>query len=447
MTRIIKRADISGRKAIAIRVAAILSAFTAAAVFIALIGRNPLEVYSSMLDGSFGTAYRFKETIIKAIPLVVTSLGITIAFKMKFWNIGAEGQIIMGAFFASFFALKFPEVPALLLIPLMIAASLLAGGAWALIPAFFKTRYGTNETLVTLMMNYVALKWITYLQFGPWKEEATGGFPKIRNFTENAILPKVLDIHIGWIFALVLTAFVYVFVRQSKKGYEIAVIGESENTARYAGMNVTRIIMFAAMLSGGLCGLSGMMQASAVNNTLTLDVSGGIGYTAIITTWLAQLSAPGIVIVSVLFAALVQGGSFIQTAFQIPQSAAQILQGMILFFVLGSEFFIQYKITFRNISSCVHETVNLKSSVPGPEHEESALPGPVNTRERSNLREETFLPVPASMGGQGNLHEAMALPGPVNMGSQGNLQEEATLPGSVSMRSQNNSHEEAGGEK
>lgn len=350
MVRIIKRAGISGQKAFVIRITAIISAFAAAAVFIAFIAGNPLGVYVSMVDGAFGTVYRFKETIIKAIPLVITSLGITIAFKMKFWNIGAEGQIIMGAFLASFFALKFSDMPSFLLLPLMMAASVFAGGIWALIPAFFKTRYGTNETLVTLMMNYVALKWITYLQFGPWKEEATGGFPKIRNFGGNAVLPKVFGIHAGWIIALVLAFVVYIFIKHSKKGYEIAVIGESENTARYAGMNVTRIILFAAILSGGICGLSGMMQASAVNGTLTLDVSGGIGYTAIIITWLAHLSAPAIIVVSVLFAALVQGGSFIQTAFQIPQSAAQILQGMILFFVLGSEFFIQYGLVLKGKS-------------------------------------------------------------------------------------------------
>lgn len=171
------------------------------------------------------------------------------------------------------------------------------------------------------------------------------------NFTDNAILPKVFGIHMGWILALVLVVIIHVFLHHTKKGFEIAVLGESENTARYAGMNLKSIILFAMLLGGGLCGLTGMLQASAVSNTLSVEVSGGIGNTAIITTWLSQLSAPVVVLVSLLFAVLVQGGSFIQTAFQIPQSAAQILQGMILFFVLGSEFFIRYRVVLKNYGS------------------------------------------------------------------------------------------------
>jgi general nucleoside transport system permease protein len=347
MLRIIKRTDLTNTQAVSFRVIAVLFALLASGVFILILGHNPLEVYSSMLKGSFGSAYRFREAIIKTIPLVVTSLGIAVAFRMKFWNIGADGQIFMGAFAASFFALQFPNIPRPVLLTLMIVAAMIGGGVWALVPAFFKAQFGTNETLFTLMMNYIALKWVTYLQYGPWKDPKATGFPKIPNFVDNAILPKVFGIHIGWIFALVLVVVMHIFIHKTKRGYEINVIGESENTARYAGMNVKKIILASLFLSGGICGLTGMIQASAVNNTLSVQVTGGVGFTAIITTWLAQLSAPAIVIVSFLFAILVQGGSFIQTVFQIPQSAAQILQGMILFFVLGSEFSVQYKLIFK----------------------------------------------------------------------------------------------------
>lgn len=344
MIRISKQTELSKAQIILIRIGAVLFALIAAAVFIMFIGKNPLRVYTGMLEGAFGSGYRFKETIIRTIPLAVTSLGILVAFKMKFWNIGAEGQILMGAFFTTFVALNFPGMPKPLLLLLMFVAGFIGGGVWALIPAFLKSRFGTNETLVTLMMNYIALKWVTYLQYSLWKDPAAKGTAKIARFSENAILPKLFGIHIGWIIVLIFAFLITVFISRTKKGYEISVIGESENTARYAGMDIKKIIIIAVMISGGLCGIAGMMQASGVENTLTNQLTGGVGYTAIITTWLSGLNAPVILIVSFLFAIMVQGGSYIQIAFQIPQSAAQILQGMILFFVLGSEFFVQYKI-------------------------------------------------------------------------------------------------------
>jgi len=343
MIRMAERNDVTEKKAVLIRIFAVTLALLTSGLFIMFLGHNPIDVYISMLEGSFGTLYRFRETVVKTVPLVITSLGILIAFKMKFWNIGAEGQIYMGAFLGSFFALKFPNMPKGLLIPIMILAGIVGGGLYGLIPAFFKGKYDTNETLFTLMLNYIAIKWVTYLQYGPWKDPSANGFPKIANFSDNATLPKLLGINIGWVIAIILVILVHIFIHNTKKGYEIEVIGESENTARYAGMNVSRTIMEAMFLSGGLCGLAGIIQASGVNNTLSVELSGGMGYTAIIVTWLSQLSAPLIALVSFLFALLIQGGSYIQTAFQIPQSAADIMQGIILLFVLGCEFFINYR--------------------------------------------------------------------------------------------------------
>lgn len=322
-----------------------LALFTSA-IMIYIMDLNPFEVYRALVDGAFGSTYRIKEVIIKAIPLIITSLGISIAFKMQFWNIGGEGQIAMGAFCASYLALNYPNMSKGLLLILMLIAGLIGGGLWALIPAYFKAKWRTNETIVTLMMNYIALKWITYLQYGPWKDPQALGFPKIPNFSDNGILPEVFGIHMGWMIAIILTIMVYIFINHSKKGFEIAVLGESENTAAYAGINIKKTIMIAIFLSGALCGLTGMIQASAVSNTLSVQVTGGVGYTAIITSWLASLKPILIVLVSILFAALLQGGSFIQTAFGIPEAAALMLQGMILFFVLGSEFFIRYKLIY-----------------------------------------------------------------------------------------------------
>ena len=348
LVRISKRDDVTRAKANMIRFIAVLAALLASALLILFMKRNPIEVYASLLKGAFGTPSKVRGTIVEAIPMIITSLGIAVAFKMKFWNIGAEGQIIMGAFAASYFGLNFPDMPMPLLLLIMAVAGIIGGGLWALIPGFFKAYIGANETLFTLMLNYIAYKWVAYLQYGPWKDPDAKGFPLIKKFSRNGIIPEVLGVHAGWIVAVILVVIMYIFMRYTKKGYEISVIGESENTARYAGMNVKWVILSSVFISGALCGLAGMIQVSGVNQRLTLEVAGGIGYTSIITTWLGRLSAPAIAIVSVLFAALVQGGQYIQAAFQIPKSAAQILQGMILFFVLGSEFFIQYKIYFTN---------------------------------------------------------------------------------------------------
>jgi simple sugar transport system permease protein len=353
--RAIKKSEPSRMKAASIRIGAIILALVASSLFILLLSLNPADVYLKMIQGAFGTAYRIKETIVKAIPLVITSLGIAIAFKMQFWNIGGEGQIAMGAFAASYFALYMNDMPMPVMLAVMILAGMLAGGIWALIPAFFKAQWGTNETIVTLMMNYIALKWVMFLQYGPWRDPKSLGFPKIANFPKNAVIPKLLGVHMGWVFALILVVAVYIFINHTKKGYEIAVIGESMNTARYAGINIKKTILIAIMLSGGLCGLVGMIQASAVNGTLSVEITGGVGYTAIITAWLAALSAPLILIVSILFAALLEGGSYIQTVFGIPQAAAEILQGIILFFVLGSEFFVRYKFVIVKKHSAIAE--------------------------------------------------------------------------------------------
>ncbi|NLI92988.1 MAG: ABC transporter permease [Peptococcaceae bacterium] len=342
--RLVKIAETSKKKQTFIFLAAILLALFTTGLFIMFLGHDPVKVYLSLVNGAFGSRYRIEQTLIKAIPLIITSLGIAIAFRMKFWNIGAEGQITMGAFCASYLALNYSYLPRPVLLSLMLLGGFIGGSIWGIIPAFFKAKWGTNETIVTLMMNYVALKWIIYLQYGPWKDPAALGFPKIPNFAENAILPKFLGLHIGWVIALFLVISVHIFMNYSKKGFEIAVIGESVNTARYAGIEIFKTIVLAMFLSGGICGLVGMIQASGVNLTLSKDITGGVGYTAIITAWLGALKPHWIVLVSILFAALVQGSSYIQTAFGISAASAQLLEAIILFFVLGSDFFAKYRL-------------------------------------------------------------------------------------------------------
>ncbi|MDR1318772.1 MAG: ABC transporter permease [Treponema sp.] len=348
MIRIAARPEVSGFRENLLRAAAALIALLASALIVALMGYNPLEVFARIISGSLGTAYRVRETVNKAIPLTVLSLGTAVAFRMKFWNIGQEGQFYLGAYGASLVAFAFPGLPAPLLLTLMFFAGFFFGGFWAFVPALLKTRFSTSETLVTLMLNYIAAKWISYLQYGPWKDPKGLGFPKIAAFSPNAVLPAFLGVHIGWIIALCLAALMYVLLKRTKLGYEIDVIGESAATARYAGMSVFRITLTAIVLSGGLCGIAGMMQASAVERSLSDQLSGGLGFTSVITSWLARLDPPSILVVAFLFSILIQGGNFLQSSLQIPASISLVLQGIIIFFVLGSEFFIRYRFVWSS---------------------------------------------------------------------------------------------------
>ncbi|HWQ80565.1 MAG TPA: ABC transporter permease [Anaerovoracaceae bacterium] len=348
MMKLTKRPELPRRQEILIRTAAVVFSIICAGLVILILGYNPIVVFREIVLGAVGTELRIQQTIVKAVPLLITSLGILVAFKMKFWNIGGEGQIMMGAFGASLVALNIPDslpTPAALLA--MAAAAVIFGGIWAFIPAFFKARFGTNETIFTLMLNYIAIKWVTYLQYGPWKDPASQGFPKIENFGPNAVLPSLFGVHIGWIIALLFVVLTDVFINHTKKGFEITVVGESIETARYAGMNIKTVIITSMLISGGLCGLTGMIQASAIEHTLTSAISGGYGFTAIITTWLGRLSAPFILVTCVAFAILLQGGAYLQIALSVPASVADMIQGIILFFVLGSEFFLQYRLSFN----------------------------------------------------------------------------------------------------
>lgn len=341
--RISKRAEVGQKQAILLRAASIAAAIIAGGLFILLIGNNPFSVYGTIIKGAFSTSMAFQATVKVMIPLLISSLGVTLAFKMKFWNIGAEGQIIMGAIFASYFALFQSQLPHFLLILIMFIAGILGGGLYGLIPAFFKAKFGTNETLFTLMLNYIALNIIVWLRDGAWADPESGGFPKIARFVKNAQLDKVFGIQIGWIIALVLTVLVFVYLKFTKHGYEISVVSESHATARYAGMNPKKIMLRTMFFSGAVCGIAGMVQATGSDMTLATSVAGGVGFTAIIVAWLAQLQPIAILIVSFLFAVLEKGSSVMQSTFGLSTYCADVLQGIILFFVLAGEFFIRYK--------------------------------------------------------------------------------------------------------
>ena len=343
--RMVKRDHISVGKAWAIRLIAVaLSLVVAALVIVAITKQNPIEVYLGIIDGAVGSNRRIWVTIREMMVLLCIAIGLTPAFKMKFWNIGAEGQIIMGGIFASYFALFHANWNHWLLVIVMFLAGAIGGGLWGLIPAWFKTRYDTNETLFTLMLNYIALNVIVFLREGAWRDPGSQGYAKIARFNKNAALDKVFGIQFGWVIALILVVVIAVYLNRSKQGYEISVVGESQETARYAGMNVKKVVLRTMFLSGAVCGIGGMVQATGSDVTLTTAVAGGVGFTAIIVAWLAQLNPP---VITFLFSVLEKGSSVVQSSFGLSSDCADVLQGIILFFILGCELFIRYQFVFR----------------------------------------------------------------------------------------------------
>ena len=237
-----QRAPMAAWKAALLRVAAVLLALVVGGLILLCLGYNPLLAYQTMLNGALAKKTARASVVRNAVPLAIVALGVTLAFKMKFWNIGAEGQICIGAMAASFFAYSV-DWPSWRLLTVMAVAGFIAGGLWGLIPAIFKTKFGTNETLFTLMMNYIAAYFIQYLREGPWRDPAKNGFPEMPRFAAAARLPSVLGVHAGWIFALAIALFVLIYLRYTKHGYELTVVGDNITTARYAGMPVNRIIL------------------------------------------------------------------------------------------------------------------------------------------------------------------------------------------------------------
>lgn len=339
-----KRLNPSAAMNVIVPLVSVLAAFVVGAIFLTLTDRDPLEVYTAMFKGALGSQYGLAETVVKAIPLMLCALGISAAFRMQLWNIGAEGQFYMGAFAASYLPLTYPQLPMWLMLPGMALLGCIGGGLWGLVPAVLRARWKVNEIITTLMLNYVAILWVDLLVYGPWKDPKGFNFPLTAKFTAAAALPNFGDsrIHVGLIIAVVLAAVFWVVFEKSRWGFEIKVIGASEQAARYAGMNIRRNIYWVMLLSGAVCGLAGMAEVSGIVGRLQPNLSPGYGYTAIIVAWLSKLNPAAIILVSILFGALQVGGFFVQTM-GVPASVAAMLQGAVLFFVVGGEFLTQYR--------------------------------------------------------------------------------------------------------
>ncbi len=342
---------------VVVPVASIVLGLITGALLIWANGVNPFVAYKAMAVGAFGSKYALGETLVKTIPLILAALGVSIAFRMQLWNIGAEGQLHMGAIAAGGVALflpqRIPGIPPWGWIAIITAVGFIAGALWALIPGALKAYLNVNEIITTLMLNYVAILWLDYVVNVPWKDPASLGFPLTAIFPKELWLPKTPGlffltprhrVHLGLVFGIVAAILLYIFVTRSKWGFEVEVIGRNQKAARYAGMTIARNILIVMAISGGLAGIAGMAEVTGIIHRLQHQISPGYGYTAIIIAWLAKLHPIAILLVAFLFGALLVAGDQLQISMGLPMAISFILQGLILFFVLGGEILSYYTV-------------------------------------------------------------------------------------------------------
>ena len=336
----------------AVSVGAIILALILGGIVIELAGGDAWKSYVHIAQASFGDIGVLSDTIVKATPILLTALACSVAFRMKLWNIGAEGQFIMGAWGASAVVL-FPLLPSQtspwIFIPAMILAGMATGAAWGFIPGYLKAKFNVNEIISTLMLNYIAVSWVNFWVFAVWTE---GGFQMSTKFPDNASLPRLLNYaasipafrglttHLGLLFGIIAAIILWLVVYRSRWGYEIRLIGDNPRAAKYAGISITRNTIFVMMLSGALAGLGGMSEVTGVIHRLqTSPLAAGYGFTGIIVAWLAKLNPLVIILVSVLFGALLLAGREIQ-----PSGVPKMIQGIILVCLIASDFLLRYRV-------------------------------------------------------------------------------------------------------
>ena len=350
LLRIAKREGTTMPQKIAVRAIAILLALIVCSVVTrVLTGDDPLSIYATILHGAFGTG-RMLVTLHDIAILLCISLAVTPAFRMRFWNTGAEGQVLIGCLAtAACMICLGGKIPNGLLIVIMIVASVAAGALWGFLPAIFKAKWNTNETLFTLMMNYIATQLAAFFIIVWEVPKGSGKIGIINQNTEAGWLPVLGGQRylLPILLVAILTGVMYIYLNYSKHGYEIAVVGESQRTASYAGIKVERVIVRTMILSGAICGLIGLLLTAGTDHTLTTTIVGGRGFTAVMVSWMAKFNPIMMIFTSLLIVVLSRGASEISSVFGLNHSFADILTGIILFFIIGSEFFISYKVSLR----------------------------------------------------------------------------------------------------
>jgi simple sugar transport system permease protein len=381
----------------AVPLASLAVALILGMVPMAMQGINPITGYRDMVLLAFGSAYGISETIMKAIPLMLAGLGVALAFRMLVWNIGAEGQLYMGAFASCLVAYTLPDAPAWALLPAMVVAGFAGGALWGAIPGALKAFLGVNEIITSLMLNYIAIQWVNYLVIGPWQDPSSLGFPSTPRLSQSAILPMITQawylptvvflaiggvvaaywilrrahssreklqigisflclaalslgsiwflggrrVHLGLVLSLGAAALLWLLLSRTRWGYEIRVIGENARAARYAGMSLKRNIILVMLISGGLAGLAGMSEIAGNLHLIKRMFSPGYGYTAIIVAWLAKLNPWGVILVSLLLGGLYRGSDAIPGA---PKALGMMLQAVIFFVLIGGDVLVRYRV-------------------------------------------------------------------------------------------------------
>lgn len=351
LIRLAKRDGMAGAGQWGIRIAAILLALVVGGLVILLSGNNPIQGYAIIVEGALGKTSGIRQTVKNFIPLLGTALAIAPCFKMRFWNIGAEGQVLIGCLASTTCMICLGgKMPNWLLLVVMTVASLAAGALWGFLPGFFKAKWNTNETLFTLMMNYIATQLVAYFIIIWEVPKGSGKIGIINQDTQAGWLPTIGNQKylLAILVVAILTGLMYIYLNYSKHGYEIAVVGESRRTASYAGIKVDRVIIRTMALSGALCGLIGLLLTSSTDHTMTTTIVDGRGFTAVMVSWMAKFNPVIMIFVSLLLVVLSRGASEISTAFGLNRSFSDILTGIILFFIIGCEFFINYKVQFRS---------------------------------------------------------------------------------------------------
>lgn len=332
-------------------IGSVVAAFLISGILLKIIGGEPLRVGKFFFEATFGSWAVFSDTLVKATPLILIGLACTIAFKMKLWNIGAEGQFYAGAFAASLVVLVPlvpPESPKVIVLGAMMIMGMLGGAIWGFFPGYLKGRFGVNEIITTLMLNYIIVKWNNFWIFDQWSD---AGFQMTPTFDKTAWLPRLADyarqykifsgitLHLGFVIALVAVVVVWWILAKSRWGYEVRITGDNPEAARYAGINIVRNVVLVMMFSGALAGLAGMLEISGVVHRLQERISTEYGFTGIIVAWLAKLNPFAVVLVSILFGALIVAGREIQ-----PSGLSTLLQGIVLFMVISSDVLLRYRI-------------------------------------------------------------------------------------------------------
>jgi ABC-type uncharacterized transport system permease subunit len=308
---------------------------------------NPLIAYKSLIVGSCWDMYGISETFVKAIPLMLCGLAVALPLRANLWNIGAEGQFLMGAFGASAVALYVPQLPGFVLIPGMILAGFLAGAFWGLIPGVLNARFKISEIIVTLMMNYIALNWVSYLVYGPMRDrKGYSNFPVTPKFVRHAWFPRVpkTRLHIGIFLALIVAVILYIVIKKTRIGYEIKIVGANPAVAQYGGIDTAKITILVMAFAGGIGALAGVGDVAALHHQLRRDIAIGYGYTAIPVALLGKGHPFGIMLSSFLFAAMLVGGSNMQQDLGVPVALVSIIQALVVLFIVAGDTLQKYRV-------------------------------------------------------------------------------------------------------